>query len=271
MRNWTLKLVNSDGNIRFTNIQPGGGQTRLSLEVKKPLRIGFTSTEPRIIEFEIKNLILSFNLGLKDTCMTNARNEYSPAEVKLKPTEQKSKIKQQESEILVTINDEVAIGEQTNVTLGNEESVDEQNVIDNFQKIQRLNREGLQPISPTSQLNLDRASSEFEEGMSALNTIFKFKHIYNAVEFATNMNGRKEMSGNTLDAEVCSLTKNAASNPPSQSRVKEWRCFYNRLKHSDENNSYTITYKQGIQHLPSWLPKIRSCAATILTERLNRP
>jgi hypothetical protein len=151
--------------------------------------------------------------------MTNARDEYSPAQVKLKSTEQKSKIKQQEGEILVTINDEVAIGEHENVALGNEESVYKQEVIDNFKGIQRLNREGLQPLSPTPQLNLDRALSEFEEGMSALNTLFKFKHIYNAVEFATNVNGEKGMQGDTLDAEVCSLTKNVASDPRSAKSI----------------------------------------------------
>jgi hypothetical protein len=269
--NWTLNLVKSNGDIEFNNIQTGRGQTRLSLEVKRPSRIGFTSDKPRIVEFEIKNLILSFNLSLEDTCMTYDRREYSPAQVQLKPREQKSTIKQQNGKTSITINEEIGNRESVIVALGKTEEVKEQNVVDNFQKIQGLNREGLQPLSPTSQLNLDRALSEFGEAMSAPNTIFKFKHIYNAIEFATNANGIRGMQGDTLDKEVCNLTKNVVSNPPDPTLVSDWRRFYNRLKHPDENNNNTITYEQGIRDLPSWLPRVRTCAVAILLQRLDKP
>jgi hypothetical protein len=203
--------------------------------------------------------------------MTNDRREYSPAQVQFKPREQKSTVKQQDGKTSITINEEIGIRESVIVALGKTEDVNEQNIVENFQKIQRLNREGLQPLSPTSQLNLDRALSEFEEAMSAPNTIFKFKHIYNTIEFATNVNGVKGMQGDTLDTEVYNLTKNVVSNPPDHALVSDWRRFYNRLKHPDENNSDTITYDQGIQDLPSWLPQIRTCAVAILLQRLNNP
>lgn len=268
--NWTLNLVRANGDVEFSDIQTGGGQTRLSLEVKKPSHIGFTNSKIRIVEFEIKNLTLSFNLALKHTCMTSDRREYSPAQVQLKPREQNSTIKQQDGKTSITINDEIRIGEDVIVALGKAEDVNEQNVLENFQKIQRLNREGLQPLSPTSQLNLDRALSEFEEAMSAPNTIFKFKHVFNSIEFATNVNGLKGMQGDTLDTEVCNLTKNVVSNPPDPTLVGDWRRFYNRLKHPDENSSDTITYEQGIRDLPSWLPRVRTCAVAILLQCLNK-
>jgi hypothetical protein len=45
---WTPNLTNSNDDIRLTVIEQGG-QTRLSLHVKEPLQLRFTSREPHIV------------------------------------------------------------------------------------------------------------------------------------------------------------------------------------------------------------------------------
>jgi hypothetical protein len=111
--------------------------------------------------------------------------------------------------------------------------------------------------------------NEFEQGMSTLNGLFKFKHIYNAVEFATNVNGDDRMKDSKLDAEVCKL----AGNKLQQALVEQWRLFYNRTKHSDRaktGDADTKTYNLGVNNLPSWLPQIRACASSILLQHLKK-
>ena len=68
--------------------------------------------------------------------------------------------------------------------------------------------------------------NEFEQGMSTLNGLFKFKPIYNAVEFAPNLNGDDWMKDNKLDSEVSKL----AGNILQQAFVEKWRRLYNRTK-----------------------------------------
>jgi hypothetical protein len=261
--NLNLNLVNSDAALMLTNIQ-SDGPTHISLEVKRPLEIGFTRSEQYILEFEISNLTLAFNFNLGNICMTDAYIEYSPAEVKLKPSESKSTSKRQDDTIMQIVTDRIAITEKANVAIGTEENVDEQNVVRIFEKIQKMNRQHLQSTSPISQLNLDHALREFEEGMSPLNTISKFKHIYNAVEFATNLNGEKRQSSD-LDAAVCNL----AGTWLQQDLAEEWRCFYNRLKHPDRDGTDASRYTEGEKNLPSWLPQIRTCAVKILSKHLD--
>jgi hypothetical protein len=204
---WTPILTNSNDDIRLTVIEKAG-QTHISLHVKEPLQLGFTNREPRIVEYEINNLILSFNLHLKDTCMTNSRSEYLPAQIQLKPGEQKSKVEHKENDITVSILDQIAIFESVHAILGKQELIDGREIIETFQKIQNLDRKSLTPSSPRWQLNLDHALNEFEQGMSTLNGLFKFKHIYNAVEFATNLNGDDWMKDYELDTNVCKLAGN---------------------------------------------------------------
>jgi hypothetical protein len=265
---WTPILTNSNDDIRLTVIEQGG-QTRISLHAKEPLQLRFTSREPRIVEYEINNLILSFNLHLKDTCMTDSRSEYLPAQIQLKPSDQKSKVEQKGNNIVVSILDQIAILESAHAILGKQESIDGQKVIEGFQKIQNLDRRSLTPASPRWQLNLERALNEFEQGMSTLNGLFKFKHVYNAVEFATNLNGDDWMKEYKLDAEVCKL----AGNKLQQELVEQWRLFYNRTKHSDRakmGDADTKTYNQGVNNLPSWLSQIRACASSILLQHLKK-
>jgi hypothetical protein len=159
--------------------------------------------------------------------------------------------------------------ESTHAILGKEEFVDGQKVIETFQKIQNLDRKSLTPTSPRGQLNLEHALNEFEQGMSTLNGLYKFKHIYNAIEFATNLNGDDSMKDYKLDAEVCKLSVNNLQ----QALVEQWRLFYNRTKHSDRAKTGDVdtkTYNQGLNNLPSWLPQIRSCASSILLQHLKK-
>jgi hypothetical protein len=264
--NFNLNLVNPNGAMMLTKRQ-SDGQIYMLLEVKSALAAGFTSTEQHILEFEIRNLALAFNLNLGLVCISDAYVEYQPAEVKFKPSEPKLTNNQQVGSITQTVTEPVFIHETTHVVMGRDDTVDEQNILDAFRKIQRF-RQNIHSTSPIAEVNLDRALREFELGMSPMNTISKFKHIYNAVEIATNLNGEGWMKDTKLDAEVCKLVGNQIQ----QALVEQWRCFYNRTKHSDRakmGNADTQTYNQGVNNLPAWLPEIRTCAVTILLRRLN--
>jgi hypothetical protein len=264
--NFNLNLTNPNGAMMLTKAQ-SDGRTYMLLEVKSALGVGFTSTEQNILESEIRNLVLGFNLNLELVCISDAYVEYQPTAVKFKPSEPEVTSNQQVGSITQSVTDPLFIHETTHVVMGCYDTVDEQNVIDAFRKIQRF-RQNIQSTSPIAEVNVDRALREFELGMSPMNTISKFKHIYNAVEIATNLNGESWMECSKLDAEICKL----AENQLQQALVKQWRLFYNRAKHSDRakmDNADTQTYNQGMNNLPAWLPEIRTCAVTILLKRLS--
>jgi hypothetical protein len=263
---FNLNLVNPNDAMTLTKTK-SDGRTCMLLEVKSALAAGFTSTEQHILESEIRNLVLAFNLNLGLVCISDAYVEYQPAEVRFKPSGPELTSNQHVGSITQSVTEPVFIHETTHVVMGREDTVDEQKVIDAFRKIQRF-RQNIQSTSPITEVNLDRALREFELGMSPMNTISKFKHIYNAVEITTNLNGEGWMKDTKLDAVVCKL----AGNQLQQALVEQWRCFYNRTKHSDRakmGNADTQTYNQGVNNLPAWLPEIRACAVTILSKRLN--
>jgi hypothetical protein len=264
--NFNLKLINSNGAMMLTKTQLDG-RTYILLEAKSAFGAGFTSTEQHILESEIRNLVLAFNLNLGMVCISDAFVEYPPAEVKFKLREPELTSEQQDGSNIQSVTEPVFITERTHVVMGREDRVDEQNVIEAFQKIQRF-RQHIQSTSLIAEVNLDRALREFELGMSPLNTISKFKHIYNAVEFATNLSGERRMEDSKLDTEICNL----AGNQLQQALVEQWRLFYNRTKHSDRANkgdADTKKYNEGVNNLPSWLPEIRTSAVTILSKRLK--
>lgn len=264
--NFNLNLVNSNGAMTLTKTQ-SDGRTYMLLELKSALGAGFTSNEQHILESEMRNLVLAFNMNLRLVCISDAYVEYQPAKVKFKPSEPELTSNQQAGFITQSVTDPVFIHETTHVVMGREDIVDEQNVIDAFRKIQKF-RQNIQSTSTITEVNLDRALREFELGMSPMNTISKFKHIYNAIEIAMNLNGESWMEGSKLDTEICKL----AGNQLQQVLVEQWRCFYNRTKHSDRaklGNADTQTYNHGVNNLPVWLPEIRTCGVTILLRRLN--
>jgi hypothetical protein len=180
------------------------GRVYLLLEVKSALGVGFTSTEQHILESEISHLVLAFNINLVLVCISDAYVEYQPARVKFKPREPELTSNQHVSSIKQSVTEPLFIHETTPAVMGLEDIVDGQNVIDAFRKIQRF-RQNIQSTSAIAEVNVHRALREYELGMSPMNTISKFRHIYNAVEIATNLNGESWMEGSKLDAEVCKL------------------------------------------------------------------
>jgi hypothetical protein len=99
-------------------------------------------------------------------------------------------------------------------------------------------------------------------GISELNMLFKFKHIFNALELATNVNG-KSREGDEFDNEVNELSG------VSTETVGSWRKFYNRTKHVQRNPKDIETYNSGNQELSKNLISIRKCAQKILLSRLD--
>ena len=90
--------------------------------------------------------------------------------------------------------------------------------------------------------NLTKAITEYERSMTENSTLFIFKNLFNALELSTN--SHQEYTSNEFDTIVSENTT-----IPSDT-VKEWRIFYNRIKHVDESEEQYIAFVSGKESLP---------------------
>ena len=97
--------------------------------------------------------------------------------------------------------------------------------------------------------------------MTENSTLFIFKHLFNALELSTN--SHKEYTNNVFDIVVSENTT-IPSGP-----VKEWRSFYNRIKHVDESEEQHLAFVSGMDKVSSMICPIRSCTKKTIVNLLN--
>jgi hypothetical protein len=85
--------------------------------------------------------------------------------------------------------------------------------------------------------------------------------MFNALELVVNIDG-KDRTGENFDTEAKRLV-------PANIGVKEWREFYNRIKHVHRDSGDIQAYEKGEEHLSDYLKCSRSCVQELLLSKLK--
>lgn len=257
-----INVTIGNGNVKLSKLSYSN-QTRYELSVMNALQVGFTRSSQGNFDQELNNLILTFNLLLTNTCFTAEAIEYFPPKISVKRRPPKIIHSVDEGGTLHTNIEMSPLTETltTSFKLEGVENLDEGQATAIFRKIQQIDRPNITPSSALTKLNLDKALAEYEKAMSPNKPLFRFKHVFNCIEFCTNINGEKRPEG-CFDKEASRLSGY------SQKEIQNWRRFYNRTKHSDKNRQDAAEYTTGLQNLPNEITKVRGCAQKLIFSRL---
>lgn len=97
--------------------------------------------------------------------------------------------------------------------------------------------------------------------MNELQPLFKFQDIFNAFEIIVNINGTN-FTGDKFDYEAGIITG------VPQNDIKNWRCFYNRIKHAHKNPSDLKTLREGEKQFPAWMLSLREATKKVIKNQI---
>ncbi len=256
-----IMITDPSGKITLTKEAPGL-QTRFILTVAEPSLIYIADSGQAIVEKGIKDLLLSFNLGLVRTCLSTLGGGLYSAEVEMKPTEAKITIEETPAGKNIKISETLAFRETLHITIGTREEISEQQAMVYLNKITGVSRFSSKPRT-ARESNLSKALNEYEMAMSSFDRLRTFKSLFNTVEFCANWTGT-DYQGRVLDANIAATTR------VSQQDVEFWRSLYNRTKHVDKSALEALTFIEGTGKLPEILPKIREVAKQLIINCLSQ-
>lgn len=256
-----LILTGSDSMIHLKRIPQSNRDnsfvTQYSMVIFDPLSVGFTSDDRNTIDRELRNLLLAFNLLLSRICILGTYTSFSDLDIEPTILESQSHGEKIGNRYEVHLSESITVRDDIFAEIGVKDSVDDTQVINLFNKLQRSERFELNPNSTKQDINLDKSLSEYEQAMSNLEIEYKFKHLFNSLEYSTNINGEKLKYG--FDSLYTDLVKSPAMD------VTQWRTLYNRTKHVQENSNHVKAYINGLQNSRGYVSELRkSCRDMIL-------
>jgi hypothetical protein len=225
-------------------------KTEYILEIFNPLKIGFSSGEKSKVTQDLKNLVMSFNLSLCRSCITDSNITFSTQDIKFKSMKLKTEIEKVGNKLIAHSEDVLILSDDYYNWTSMSENVNEKYILDIFQKLQRLNRFGIK--SNLRLTNLIKSLSEYEMGMKENSRLFIFKHLFNALEIAINIDS--ERTGEMFDKSV------EAHTGIPEATVERWRGLYNRIKHVDKSSNHNSAYMEGTKKVTSMIVPIRNSA-----------
>ena len=256
-----VEFVSSNRLLTITKKDVTSSETIYSIKIPDAIAIGFTTNEQYILQNEFAKLILAFNLLLQRVCITYKKSDFSSYNIIPIVPKGKTMVKKIAQRFEVNVTEYGAVTDHIGLAVDFSEEIEEQSIIDLFQKIQKLKRFEINNSSSLHDINLRDSFENYEGAMFEYKKLFKFKYIYNALGLVTNLDGGKK-EGSDFDKEVGKLCG------VSEDKVKTWRNFYNRIKHVQKNKKDVITYYEGITKLTDYLTHITKCVQMVLISKL---
>lgn len=254
--NVDIKLINSKNHILIRN-KRDSFETVYIMIIKEPLSIGFTGDGDGM-ENKFKNLILAFNLHLHRICINYYGNsQFSPFDIKPDISNSKSTNRKIGNAFHADMLDSIVKTNGLETAIRVHEEIDETAVIDSFHRLQKVKRFDINKNLSIKETNLKNAFQHYENSMQDYHRLFKFKHLYNALEIITNTNGT-DRKGDSLDKRMHILSGNSII------EIRRWRAFYNRIKHTQRNSSDIKVHYDGIGKLHEDLLLTRKCFQKII-------
>src|SRR4051794_8506638 len=134
-------------------------------------------------------------------CMTDTKVEYLSLDLVRGHNESKSTVKKIGNTFYVDIEDHVVVTDTIHIGVGFSEKFQEKQIVEVFRKLQKMNSYGISKSYGIYGMNLNSSLSHYEKTMSEFSKLFKFKHLFNALEIAINIDGNDRI-GNDLDTEA---------------------------------------------------------------------
>jgi hypothetical protein len=236
--NIRLTMTNSNGLMNLALKANKENESTYTAFIKDSLSIGFSSSEDFILENEISNLVLSMNLFLLRSCVTNQGTEIKPQQVSISGIHDSLSF-------VKTITD----------------SFDENEVIETFRRLNRFNR--FETKVAKTDINLILSLKHYEQAMRDSEPLFVFRNLFNSFQDIVDVQGIN-LSGPTFDAECSKLTGLSAS------EIENWREFYNRIKHIQLNENHIERFTKGSENILTMTSGLRKVTQQLLLIKLNQ-
>jgi hypothetical protein len=258
-----MNLTNSTGLMSIEKVALESAETIYLISIPSGHNLGFMTSEQFALEEDFSNLVLAFNLTLKRICVNSKRGDFPQFSVTPKVPELKTSVTKSDGGSHIHSEETVVFRDESYTGIGIWGEIEEDKVADIFRKIQKLKRFEKKDVSELQTLNLNDALSKYESGISEFDRLVKFKHFFNSLELATNMAGT-DLKGKDFDNEVHRISS------VSKSDAKNWREFYNRTKHVQEDSDDINRYYEGVDTLilTSRLLAIRTSLNKLLLSKL---
>ena len=227
--------------MSIDRIETKSAETVYLITIPSGNSLGFTSSEQFTLENEFSNFMLTINLTQKRICINKKSSTFRPYEVTPIVPESKTTVTKLDGGVHSHIDETIAIRDEVSTSINIRGEIDEKKVANIFQRLQKLKRFEKKDVSERQTMNLNDALSKYESGISEFDRIVKFKHFFNSLELVTTM--ANEFKGDAFDNEVARISS------ISKSDVKDWRDFYNRIKHVQKDVDDIKKYYDGVDIL----------------------
>jgi uncharacterized protein YktA (UPF0223 family) len=224
----------------------------------------------------ISDLLLAINLNLKEVFISpfqplylNSKNIGHPIE-KLSLNQSQDQLKKSKP---ATVSGKI-FAETIRAGLA-AESIDENIVLDylNFIETANVHTSGFKTDSKQNSddylwINIKLSLLEYEAALSSFIPVMRFKHLFNALEFAVNYDGIDRIKEKNFPEEVAKITNNAYD----KENVEKFKNFYNRTKHivtSKESQKMIKDFDYGYSLLFTSLSVLREICNKIMHDRIN--
>jgi|SRR5215217_1720909 len=258
--NIKLRLINTQGKIKFTDKNTNKIESIYSIILSNPNKHGLSSSEDYLVEQFIDALVLSLNLLLSRGCITRAETKKHSFKLNhddiSKPT---NFVKREGNVTNIYLFESIDIHESISATVTTNDELDELKIFDLLEKIRKFNK-FMEKTNPHD-LNLNLSITHYDKSISEQILLFKFKNLYNSFEYIINVRGT-DLTGDKFDNQASHMT-----DIPSLT-IKEWRKFYNRVKHIQRNSTDVKTYTEGNNNLAHWVLSLRNCTKELIRNEL---
>jgi hypothetical protein len=256
-----LDLVKSAGTFDITKLDDDSSESRYLVRIPNGHNLGITTSEQGELENEFMNLLLAINLSLNRICVTNKKVEFLQYDVTPNQAESKTNVTKMDGGHHIHSEETVVLREEAHGSVYLQGLIEERKVLEIFQRIQKLRRFERKLASDLRNINLGNAMSHYENGIVDFDRIIKFKHFFNSLELTVNMSG-VDNRGHYFDNEVKKISS------ASSAQAREWREFYNRIKHVQQEPNDVNHYYRGLDTLPEKLRTIRPVINEVLLSKL---
>jgi hypothetical protein len=206
-------------------------------------------------------LVLSLNLLLSRGCVTRVETKKHSFKLNHDISKHDNFVKREGNVTNVHLFESINIHDSVSATVITKEELDELKIFDLLEKVRKLNR-FIEKTNP-HEVNLNLSITHYEKSMSEEILLFKFKNLYNSLEYIINVKG-PDLKGNDFDKKASQMTGKPAAT------IKEWRDFYNRIKHIQRNSSDVKTYTEGNNNLANWVLSLRNCTKELIRNELQK-
>ncbi len=239
-----------------------GDQPSFTLEITDPISLGLKDFQESNVEKFMNDVILACNLVLKRGAFS--RHGSNSAHVVIHRKKEScipSKVEDTPSGKKVTFTEVVSITESIRIGVGFEDELDEQQVLDVLQKIRKIN-DGTANSNLKIQ-DLQKSLRDYNSGTTSFDRLSIFKHLFSSLELATNCDGT-DRSGQDLDDEISRISGTSSSD------IEDFRNFYSRTKHIDQNSQHVTKYRDGMSQLGGKINPLWETAKNVIKDRLNQ-